>query len=107
MSTKSNSAVTFVSAISKFSNQDVANRKFNITAEVELDSEGKAKEVRNGSMTSVNNPTSGNANFSKGRNGSYFNFSSNGFSDEETREAINDAFSFMESVSEHLKGTEE
>lgn len=106
MTTKSNQGVTFMSASQKYSNSGNGSRKFDITVEVELTGECKVKEFRNGVMFLKENVSSGNANFHREDMNNNFSFSSNGFSKEQIKEALEEAFSFMDAVEENLKSEE-
>lgn len=89
----------FVSATRKYSNKDNTQRKFNITADVNI-ANGKVTAFNNGSLTKVDEPTNGSGNFSKGEN--WMSFNSNNLSDNDSKEAFEALIDFVKDVNESV-----
>lgn len=90
-----------VSATLKYSNKDDSNRTFDISADVNI-SNGKVTNYNNGNVLKKDG-TSGNANFSAGNEGDYFNFNANNWDKETVLKAMESIYAFMEKVSESIK----
>lgn len=89
-----------VSATRRYSNKDNADRKFNISADVNIQN-GKAVNFNNGSVTKKDEPVNGSANFSKGEG--WLSFNSNNLSDAETKSAFSDVMDFMSDVESNVE----
>lgn len=93
----------YVSATRKYSNKDNSERKFNISADVNI-ADGKVTNVNNGSVTKIDEPTNGSANFSKGEG--WVSFNANNLSEKDTREAFEAAMDFVKDVNESVTSME-
>lgn len=102
MATKVNkvTAGEVVSATRKYSNKDDADRRFNISADVNIRN-GNAVHFNNGSLTSVVEPASGSANFSKGEG--WFSLNANNLTDNEAKEAFDAILDFIAYVNEDVE----
>lgn len=106
MATK-NTKVTageIVSSTRKYSNAEDENRKFNISVDVII-KDGKATNFNSGTFSRTDTDSYGNGNFNCGSNLSFFSFNTNGLSLEETKEAFNAVYSFIEGVNADVESS--
>lgn len=91
-----------VSETVRYTNKDDDSRIFDITADVYIQDK-KVTNFNQGSLTKTDSQNYGSANFNAGSNLNYFNFNSNGFNEDEVKQAVNDVLVFISKVEENIE----
>lgn len=91
-----------VSATIKFTNKDDVDRKFDISAEVNIQDKNIVS-YNNGYVTIKDSQDNGNANFNAGTDFNYFSFNSNGFNALDVKEAVGAVITFIEDVKTNIE----
>lgn len=91
-----------VSATVKYTNLDDETRKFDISADVNIQDK-KVTNFNSGVVSKKESVDYGNANFGAAQDLSYFSFNSNGLNMEETKEAVSSVLAFIEDVKENVE----
>lgn len=86
-----------VSATVKYTNKDNADRKFDISADVNI-SNGKVTNFNNGELRKKDSSEFSNANFNSSGDNAYFNYNCNNLSEEESKEAFVAIYDFISDV---------
>lgn len=107
MTTKTATKVTLLSAKQKYSNEGTENGNFRINLEVEIKNGNYTGEILNGNLRKVSDESLGNANFSRGKDNSYFSFNANDMTKEETKAAFMEALDFIDAVESTINSQSE
>lgn len=91
-----------VSATVKYTNFDDEARRFNISADVNIQNK-KATNFNTGVVSKIAEADYGNANFSAGQDLNYFSFNSNGLKDVEVKAALDDTLAFIANVQKSVE----
>lgn len=102
MAEKKVTAGQVVSATVKYTNLDDESRKFNISADVNIQDK-KVTNFNSGTVVKKDTTDYGNANFNAGQGLTYFGFSSNNLNAEELKEAIGATLAFIADVEKNVE----
>lgn len=106
MATKDNKVTQgeIVSATVRFTNFDDVERKFNISADVNIQDK-KVASFQNGSIGRRDSSEYGSGNFSAGADFNYFSFNTNGFKAEEIKEVLAASLEFIGDVNTSVESS--
>lgn len=91
-----------VSATVKYTNLDDDSRKFNISADVNIQNK-KATGFNSGAVAKKDSTDYSNATFSAGQDFNYFSFNSNNLKEGDIKEALEETLAFIANVQKNVE----